>query len=144
MQGIRIKPEQSLNPAYKPEEYVAATRRGEPYDVPVYIDYPVGSIVDGPQAIYGCMIPDGAVVPYDDECHEEFCKRIGSPKLKAQLEALQRMSAPEVFAKLPVAEQARIRSFIDRWEGTKLQALILGMEQTDEDETGETDEPIED
>lgn len=128
MKGIRIKPEYGLNPVYKPADKIMADRRGEPYEIPVKIQYETGTIVER-DVLQSCLIPDGAVIPYDDEAQEAFAEAIASPSLKKRMESLKTLAIPEVFDKLPRSEQARVHSYVNKWNGTKLQDLILNTQQ---------------
>ncbi len=134
MKAIRIKEMTGQNPAFNPKLYFAALAADEAYDVPPEITYPVGSITEGRSGLRCCLMPEPTAVPFDDECRAAVLERLESPSVKNRMEQIRKMAQPSVFEKLPISDQARVKSIVDKWDGSKLQKLILGEEVLDDPE----------
>lgn len=139
MKAVRIKEMTGMNPAFSVRDYYRAQRAGREYEIPLEVTYKEGSVVEGPEVVIQCVLPNPTMIPADKECHDAVMKRLG--KMKARLEKLRKLAAPEVLEGLPSGLQKYVRVLSEKWDGSRTEAIIKGeLTLPFKEESGETNE----
>lgn len=115
MKATRLKPGQMVNPYYSAEVKRAAKSRGEAYDIPAFLNLPVGETVDDPDCWKLCVGEDPVMKPADDECREKVLSVMSEPKRIAFLRNLQRQNQSEVRKQMPKGQIEWLDSMLETY-----------------------------
>lgn len=112
MKAVLTKASRTKNPLFSAKAKRAAKRQGVKYDVPMFIELPVGYEVEGLHVwgfcCNGYMNEPPFAEPADDECREKVLEWNEKVRPK-QLDQIQQMLRPANLKKLSKKQQEHVR-----------------------------------
>ncbi len=126
MKARRIRPTRGINPAFVPRSYHRAKAAGEDYPIPCVIDYPVGSLAEGPGVVVQCCLAEPTMTPADEECHAAVVAFLTHPARKKHFDKLKKLTDPVIFDKLPAGLKNYVETVNSQWKGSQTAAISRG------------------